>query len=74
MQDALRCVIKQLVKRAVVTTTIHKSVNMAELERAQSILFKMAVEAKSKMHWDITKKQGTVYMSLLYFQNKLTFD
>ena len=51
---------KQMVKKAILTTPIHKSMNLAELERGQCMLYKMAVESKSKIKYDIIKLQGIV--------------
>ena len=50
---------KQLVKHSIISTPIPQNKDLADLERAHGLLYKKAVESKSKIDWSITSKKGT---------------
>ena len=64
----MRTIMKQMVKRAVMPSPIKRNTSVAELERSQSILYKMAVLTQAEEKVGIRSKRGTFYKLLYYYQ------
>ena len=48
LQEAMRTIMKQMVKRAVMPSPIKRNVTLSDLERAQSVLYQMAVHRQAQ--------------------------
>ena len=58
MQEVMRAMMKQMVKRAVMPSPIKRTLSQVELERAHSVLYKMALTAKAEDATNIKALQG----------------
>ena len=54
----VRLVMKQMVKHAVLSAPIQRTVSLTELVRTQHVLYKVAVDAIAKTQFNIGEKQG----------------
>ncbi len=58
LQEAMRLIMKQMVKCAVLPSPVRRSVTIAELERAQMVLYKAAVQHSAEAQTNIKEKKG----------------
>ena len=59
LQACVRSIVRSMVRHAVMTSPIKRTVSVAELSRVQHVLYKLAVEAEAKRTNSIPEKQGT---------------
>ena len=59
LQASVRSIVRSMVRHAVMTSPIKRTVSVAELSRVQHVLYKLAVEAEAKRTNSIPEKQGT---------------
>ena len=55
---------KQLVKRAVMPSPIKRNVSVADLERGQSVLYKMAITLQAEEDTGYRQKKGYISIKL----------